>query len=189
MNTTNNDILDDFNHQKEIILHSKLSIAILSIILSPITASILYSLNLWKTNQKEKIMGTLTAIAVSYLFLLLPILGFSMNDLSITELGLHNIVLLLFIIHPLWKKHFDDFEYTTKHNWLLTTGIITAWFLYTYIYHSLFPINYFHSPSIIQIIIRPSNINLVLLIFCGLIIKYLTKIIKFIYAKNNNNKP
>lgn len=125
-------VLDEIEKNKKPILFSKLSIFITCIVISPYWGAFLYCGNLRLSDQKNKINRTFITISISYLMVVLPLMGFEIQSYSllITHYFSRLIISLLIILF-LWKKQFDNVEYKTTFPWirfiiiiLIQTGII-----------------------------------------------------------------
>lgn len=93
----------------KIVLNSKVSIATAIILLSPLFGAILYADNLRKTDQNNKVFGTITAVIMCNLFVFLPLLGF---DFGVEHLPAQALIsrsitcfLVLFVF---WNKQLKN---------------------------------------------------------------------------------
>ena len=104
--------IDEVIIENQTFLCSKWSIAIIGFLISPILATYLYSFNLRRTEQKEKITSFFIAIVIFNFLILLPFLGFELNWNNIRPVFFINkIIVSLLMVFPIWKNHFGDKEY------------------------------------------------------------------------------
>lgn len=105
--------IDEIAYKNKILLCSKLSIALLGFLFSPIFASYLYCTNLRRIGKPEKIISFFFSIIVFNFLTLVPFLGFSLEWNNILPLlYLNNIIVTLLMIFPFWKNHFKGIDYT-----------------------------------------------------------------------------
>lgn len=147
--------LDEIEENEKLILFSKLSILITSILLTPFWGGFLYCANLRFSGQKDKINRTFITITMSYLMVLLPLMGFEMNDYY-SSLIIHyfsRLIASLFIVLVLWKKQFEEIEYESIFPWkriitiiIIQFGIImyTTWLHSGHFTNLNLPINYYY---------------------------------------------
>ena len=106
--------IDEIDDSYKIVLFSKLSIAFIGLIFSPLFAAILYSINLIRSDQKQKILGTFVTVYICYAFIFVGLLGFEIPGIDYFWIpGLCNILMTFFMIFPLWNKHFESVSYKT----------------------------------------------------------------------------
>ncbi|CAG5078507.1 hypothetical protein [Parvicella tangerina] len=154
------------NTQKKVYLHSKASIALVFIFLSPYYASYLYGVNLYRTGQYKKIFGTVTTLILCNLAVLVGILGFDLSqEVFSVKIYLHYFisrsVTSLLILLPIWKKHFKKQSYKTIFDYK-TVGILFAIkvLLTLVMYNSIAMLLDFRSSFIIQ----PVFLGLILIV-------------------------
>lgn len=118
-------VLDEIEKDEKPILFSKLSILITCIIISPYWAAFLYCGNLRLSDQKNKINRTFITISISYLMVVLPLMGFEIQSYSLLITHYFSrLIISLLIILVLWEKQFDDVEYETTFPWIRLIIII-----------------------------------------------------------------
>jgi hypothetical protein len=96
------DILDK---NKQLTLHSKLSIAFVSIVFSPIFGSYLFSENVRKVTQKKNYYSIVIGLLFLNFIVTIPFYGLPISHQFNPLLHINKIVIPLLILLPLWKKN------------------------------------------------------------------------------------
>lgn len=107
------EILDiEAEERGEIVIFSRLSISIATIIFSPFFGAILYCINLYRTDQANRMFGSFISIILCNLLVLLPLVGFRFWYLGlIPQIIISHTTIAMLMIYPMWKRHFYKLQY------------------------------------------------------------------------------
>jgi len=110
----NSEILDNIEIDENFEFFSRPVIFTTCMLFSPWIGGILYCINLSKSNQQNKIIGTYLTILFCNFFTAVPFFGFKMTIYSFDPIILiHHLLVALLIVLPLWNKHFEHLKYKT----------------------------------------------------------------------------
>jgi hypothetical protein len=127
--TIDDNLLGEVSTNK-IELHSRLSIALVFILLSPYYASYLYGVNLYRAGKQELIFGSITTLVICNLAVLVGLLGFDLTlNLGPTEFYFHFVIsrsiTSFLVLIPIWNKHFNNISAKSSFNYK-TIGILLS---------------------------------------------------------------
>jgi hypothetical protein len=125
-------------------LYSKLSIFLVSVLISPVLGSYLYCANLRRSGQKDKIFGTVTAILIITFITKVPFMGFRPNNFALgftPVMFLFNGIVALLMIGPFWKGHFGNNNYHSIIPWSRIILLLSV-FITIQVYHYWIGMNY-----------------------------------------------
>ena len=136
--TKDAEIIDEVEkEQTEIILFSKLSVFLVTVILSPLLAIYLYCANVWLSSQKSKVYGTMVALLMCYFALFTPFLGFPLFRYYPPYVPEpHRFILAFVMIYPLWKELFEKKRYSITFPVLRVLSMVVltgTYHLYQYV--------------------------------------------------------
>jgi len=127
------EVIDSVEDEDRTVIFSKITIALITLISTPIVGLIFYCINLKRTNQSGKIFGTIAFVTLCYFFVTVGFLGFELPDpKSIPLLYIPKITTTLLMIYPLWIKHFKKEDYSTELGikWIIIALLLFVGSLY-----------------------------------------------------------
>ncbi len=132
MSTADSIIDNNLNesNSNDVILHSRKSIFLLTLLASPFMGFVLYAFNLIKVQKKESIIGLLIYFTWSYIFAVFPFFGFEeIGSFLIYSIG--KIILGFLLIGPLWKLNFNTETFTEKFSLRIFLMLTVLYYTYS----------------------------------------------------------
>lgn len=130
------EILDEIDESKQLVLFSKLSVLLAFFLFSPLLGGFLYCYNLSLSHQKGKIVSTYITILFIFLLSLFPLMGFKLVVYGFDFVPIiASVITTAILLGPFWDKHFSNLKYRTKFptkHFLIMLGIILLATVYEY---------------------------------------------------------